>query len=167
MLPFTTTGSPCTSKTCSSIKCLSHTAVCSCSEAVSSPRIFPGPGGGHIHAGYAGPHSSKPDTESAKLILNTLLIGVFHFLTSLRSRRCGGGDLLPFASVIQGWKFWQPRKGKNFYERLRCMVEARINRKRRPPAERRKALMNYSWYLHDCTVHHYEHGGSRRRPGFF
>ena len=29
------------------------------------------------------------DTESAKLILNTLLIGVFHFLTSLRARRCG------------------------------------------------------------------------------
>ena len=29
------------------------------------------------------------DTEGAKLILNTLLIGVFHFLTSLRAHRCG------------------------------------------------------------------------------
>lgn len=29
------------------------------------------------------------DAEGAKLILNTLLIGVFHFLTSLRARRCG------------------------------------------------------------------------------
>ena len=30
------------------------------------------------------------DAESAKLILNTLLIGVFHFLTSLRAHRRRG-----------------------------------------------------------------------------
>ena len=30
------------------------------------------------------------DTEGAKLILNTLLIGVFHFLTSLRAHRRRG-----------------------------------------------------------------------------
>ena len=30
------------------------------------------------------------DTESAKLILNMLLIGVFHFLTSLRSPQVRG-----------------------------------------------------------------------------
>lgn len=38
--PVTTTGSPSTSKTCSLIKCLSHTAVCSSSEVVSSPKDF-------------------------------------------------------------------------------------------------------------------------------
>lgn len=31
----------------------------------------------------------NPGTKTAKLILNTLLIGVFHFLTSLRSRKGG------------------------------------------------------------------------------
>src|SRR5699024_7472090 len=85
----------------------------------------------------------NPDTESAKLILNTLLIGVFHFLTSLRAARVRGGDLLPFASVMQGLRFWQPRAGRNFYERLRCMAEARINNKKRLSAKRRQAQMNY------------------------
>ena len=31
----------------------------------------------------------NPGAKAAKLILNTLLIGVFHYLTSLRARRCG------------------------------------------------------------------------------
>ena len=48
-----------------------------------------------------------------------------------------GGDFLPFASVMQGLRFWQPQREENFYERLRWMTEARINKKMRPSARRR------------------------------
>ena len=77
----------------------------------------------------------NPDAEGAKLILNALLIGVFHILTSLRAAQVRGGDFLPFASVIQDLRFWQPGKERNFYERLRQVTKAHINGKKRPSAK--------------------------------
>ena len=73
--------------------------------------------------------------KSAKLILNTMLIGVFHFLTSLRARRCGVVTFLPFASVMQRWRNQQPLMEKNFYESLCYVIETSIKRKKRPSAK--------------------------------
>jgi len=49
----------------------------------------------------------NPGAEPTELILNALFFGVFHFLTSLRSREAGG-DFLPFNWVIRKSQFWQP-----------------------------------------------------------
>ena len=93
------------------------------------------------------------DAEGAKLILNALLIGVFHILTSLRAAQVRGGDFLPFASVIQDLQFWQPGKERNFYERLCRVAKAHINRKKRLSAKCRQAQGNYKKRLDDLTVH--------------
>ena len=85
----------------------------------------------------------NPDAEGAKLILNALLIGVFHILTSLRAAQVRGGDFLPFASVIQDLRFWQPGKERNFYERLHQMTKAHINSKKRPSAKCGQAQMKW------------------------
>ena len=112
-LPVTTTGRPCMSKTCSSKKCLSHTAVCSSSKAVSSPRIFliPEP----VYSRWIYPaHSSKPwhrrrQTDSEYAAHRSLS---FSHLPSQPQRRVI--VLLPFAGVIMETAIWQPRSEKNF-----------------------------------------------------
>ena len=57
--------------------------------AIVHPEISRGHAALRIHSEYGWLVLQNPGTKTAKLILNTLLIGVFHFLTSLRSRKGG------------------------------------------------------------------------------
>ena len=61
---------------------------------------------------------------------------------------------------MQGAPNQQPRGEENFYERLRWIAKAHINRKKRLSARRRQAQVNYKKYLYDLCIH----SGGRSDP---